>query len=141
MGNIHSLSHEDKLIQLLSSWNMKLTICKTFVYLLKQNHKLYARAAELLTRTNQFKLNNVFTKINEIRDEHCCWLVSLEDHHGYYGIISVVLLSTENDNHITVQQWVVSCRALGRQVERRIFCEIHDEARRTNQSMCHPASS
>ena len=63
LGNIHSLSHEDKLIQLLSSWNMKLTICKTFVYLLKQNRKLYARAAELLTRTNQFKLNNVFTKI------------------------------------------------------------------------------
>ena len=107
----------DDIMSLLSTWNMKMVICKADVLSIQKCNNLYARAAELLHRTNQFKLNNVNTTLEE-NDE--CWLISLDDCYGSYGIISIITFSGK----IVCKQWAISCRALGREVESRIFYEI-----------------
>ena len=124
--NIDATSRSEQLTNILSHWNMKMTICKTPLTSLKQNKKIYGRATELLHRTNQFKLNNVHTKLNEVKDEEICWIVLLEDRHGSYGIVSVALLSQNTD---CCSQWVLSCRALGRKVEHRILYELCKEGK------------
>ena len=126
--NVDYSANTFKLLELPLQWKMKLTLCKTTVASLKHNEKLFKRATELLHRTTQFKLNNVNIKLNDARDEDYCWLISLEDRHGSYGIISVVLLS-KCANDLFVNEWVLSCRALGRQVEQRILYEITNEAK------------
>jgi FkbH-like protein/non-ribosomal peptide synthase protein (TIGR01720 family) len=110
-----------KLTELLAKWKMKMTMLKTNVSSLKQSNTLFKRAAELLHRTNQFKLNDVFTRFSDFKEEDLCWLISLEDCHGSYGVVSVCIIEESSSN---VKQWVLSCRALGRMVERRILFEI-----------------
>ena len=114
---LKNISNADDVTSLLTAWDMKMIICKTNVFSLQKEGSLYARATELLHRTNQFKLNNVYTTLEE-NDK--CWLISLHDRYGSYGTISVI---TFPENSMC-SQWIVSCRALGREVESRIFYEI-----------------
>ena len=115
-----NINETNDVISILSAWDMKLLICKIDVFSLQKNSKLHARAAELLHRTNQFKLNDVNTTLEE-NDK--CWLISLDDCYGSYGIISVITFS----GNTICKQWSISCRALGREVEHRIFHEILTE--------------
>eukprot|EP00463_Aulacantha_scolymantha_P000495 TRINITY_DN1301_c0_g1_i1.p1 TRINITY_DN1301_c0_g1~~TRINITY_DN1301_c0_g1_i1.p1 ORF type:complete len:407 (+),score=63.04 TRINITY_DN1301_c0_g1_i1:233-1453(+) len=117
--------------ELLTGWKMHLIICKTSVGDLKQNKTLCTRAEELLLRTNQFKMNDVKISLNEVPVKSNCWLVALKDCYGAYGIISVCLLSIID---MVVYQWVVSCRVLGREVEKRIIYEIWMEASKTSRT-------
>ena len=115
-----NINDTNDFISILSAWDMKVLICKSDVFSLQKNSKLYARAAELLYRTNQFKLNDVNTTLEE-NDK--CWLISLDDRYGSYGIISVITFS----GNTICKQWSISCRALGREVEHRIFHEVLTE--------------
>ena len=114
------INDTNDVIGILSAWDMKVLICKTDVLSLQKNSKLHARAAELLHRTNQFKLNDVNITLEE-NDK--CWLISLDDCYGSYGVISVITFS----GNTICKQWSISCRALGREVEHRIFYEVLTE--------------
>ncbi|XP_031561672.1 uncharacterized protein LOC116297562 [Actinia tenebrosa] len=119
---VAAAKRQAEVTNLLAKWKMKLTFLKTNVLSIKQNKTLLKRAAELLHRTNQFKLNDVFSKFSEFQEEDACWLISLDDCHGSYGIVSVCVI---DNSSLNLKQWVLSCRALGRMVETRILKEIH----------------
>ena len=119
--------NKNNVSELLLSWKMKLSICKTNIGSLKSIKRLYTRVEELLQRTNQFKMNDFNTDIRQANDDEIIWLLSLKDKHGIYGIVSILIMNTTLDD-ILITQWVVSCRALGRGVEARTLDEIHKDA-------------
>ena len=85
----------------------------------------FERCAEMTRKTNQFN----FTTIRRTRSEleHLCNIhnkkllqVSVSDNFGDYGITGLVELS-HSRNCVIVEQFLMSCRVLGRGVEEKIL--------------------
>ncbi|RWS11076.1 non-ribosomal peptide synthetase-like protein [Dinothrombium tinctorium] len=115
-----SLKSQRSLDETLRSWNMVLKFFHSTVGYLKVKHyQAFERAQELINRTNQFKMNAKILNLLEYKNAKCL-LVNLEDDFGTYGTISVVIFAIEKNDFI-VHQWVMSCRALGRNVEHNVF--------------------
>jgi FkbH-like protein len=82
------------------------------------------RAAQLIQRSNQFNLRTQRLDEGTLKgfmDDvmHPCFCVSLKDHFGDYGLISVI--STEiMDDAMFLSEFVMSCRVLSRGVEQFI---------------------
>ncbi|MCE4556089.1 HAD-IIIC family phosphatase [Pelomonas cellulosilytica] len=78
----------------------------------------FARAVELLNKTNQFNLNGLRTSAADLQQLQLsgCRLFSLHarDKFTEHGLVGFALV---NPNGILVQ-WAISCRVLGLQVER-----------------------
>ena len=96
------------------------------------------RAADLLAKTNQFNLttrrHTLQTLAGFQRDPS--WAVftySLIDRHGAYGLISV-LVAEKSGESFRIDSWVMSCRAMGRTVERGVL-EHFVEFARNNGAM------
>ena len=88
------------------------------------------RALELVNKTNQFNLNG--RRLDESQWRQLCsrpgafaWTVSYEDRFGPLGIISV-LAGMQSDRKITVDCWVLSCRAFSRGVEYHVLRSLCD---------------
>ena len=85
-----------------------------------------SRAVQLLARTNQF---NVTTqrhspdKLESFAQTDGAYLRTLKlvDRFGDLGIISVLIAVPEDEATLTIDSWVMSCRALQRSVE-HYFC-------------------
>jgi FkbH-like protein len=91
------------------------------------------RTIDLLAKTNQFNLTTrrySRSEIHSLTIEHDCeiWTYGLSDRFGEYGIIAVVILRRLG-NGILIDTWAMSCRAMGRTVERGIFQHIYARAR------------
>jgi len=79
------------------------------------------RVASLIQKTNQFNLTAHRRDMAEIKkiSQDPAWFAfcyALEDRFGVAGIIGVVLAETDGDA-LTLDNWVVSCRVVGRRVE------------------------
>ena len=90
------------------------------------------RVTQLINKTNQF---NVTTKryteaqVTRMVEQPGSWIAgfNLEDRMGSYGLIGVVAcLPAEGDWH--VDTWLMSCRVLGRQMERFMFDRLIEAA-------------
>lgn len=83
------------------------------------------RVVKLINKTNQFNLTarrHGWSDIVEIVGNGGIGICfRLEDRFGDYGIISVLLASAERDKTLRIDTWVMSCRVMGRTVERAIF--------------------
>jgi FkbH-like protein len=80
------------------------------------------RAAQLSERVNQFNLNGIVKTVLELQqllEEKRCYIVSARDRFGDYGIVGMIVLSLEGDV-MRVDSLLLSCRALGRGIERKI---------------------
>ncbi|HEY6471568.1 MAG TPA: HAD-IIIC family phosphatase [Acidimicrobiales bacterium] len=89
------------------------------------------RALELVNKTNQFNLNG--RRLDEtqwhdvcIREGGIVWTVSYEDRFGPLGIISV-LAGVRSDRTLTVDCWVLSCRAFSRGVEHHVLRSLGEQ--------------
>ena len=84
------------------------------------------RAEELFRKTNQFNFSNQRSKIEIGTNKEAagCIVSSLSDIYSDSGIISAFKYVAEPNSHIVVQEFVISCRALGREVERLILKSI-----------------
>jgi FkbH-like protein len=84
------------------------------------------RAEELFRKTNQFNFSNLRSKmeISVIKAVSGCIISSLSDIYSDSGIISAFKYVVEPNSDIIVQEFVISCRALGRGVERLILKSI-----------------
>lgn len=89
------------------------------------------RALELVNKTNQFNLNG--RRLDETQWHDVCtreggivWTVSYEDRFGPLGIISV-LAGVRRDRAITVDCWVLSCRAFSRGVEHHVLRSLGEQ--------------
>ena len=84
------------------------------------------RAEELFRKTNQFNFSNLRSKMemNFNKEEAGCIISSLSDIYSDSGIISALKYVVEPNSDIVVQEFVISCRALGREVESLILKSI-----------------
>jgi FkbH-like protein len=87
-----------------------------------------ARVAQLTQRTNQLNVYPARRGESEIR--HLvqsgaleCWVVSARDRFGDYGLVGAMLFKTGSEA-IEVETFLLSCRALGRRIERRMLAQL-----------------
>ncbi len=89
-----------------------------------------ARAFELLNKTNQFNLNGARlteSEWNELLSDPSRFLlkVSYKDRFGPLGMIAVLAGTTKN-GEVSVDHWVMSCRAFSRRIEHQCLKWIFD---------------
>ena len=93
-----------------------------------------SRIVQLINKTNQFNLTT--RRYNEsdydavLRDETCLGLhLRLVDRFGDNGLIGVVIARGSSAT-LVIDSWLMSCRVLGREVERATLSILVEEARR-----------
>jgi len=91
------------------------------------------RITQLINKTNQFNLTTKrYTEKEveafELSPEHITIQVRLTDRFGDNGMISVMICLQEEDV-ITIDTWLMSCRVIKRRVEEAICDKLLDEAK------------
>jgi FkbH-like protein len=94
------------------------------------------RVTQLVAKTNQFNVatrrhsHEQIVKLTRA-DKSIAFCVSLSDKFGDYGIISVILAvpDDEGSDCLRIDTWLMSCRAIGRTVEQRVFNYLTDVAK------------
>jgi FkbH-like protein len=94
------------------------------------------RVVTMLGKTNQFNLTTRRHSRAQVqamldRPGSICLALRLRDRFGEQGIVALlVAIPSENDRTLTVESFLVSCRALGRGVEDALWAAMIDRARR-----------
>ena len=91
-----------------------------------------ARVAQLTHRTTQFNMTGVLHTEQSLSlllaaGRHCCRTVRVQDAFGDYGLVGVLLCEICPDV-LRVENFLLSCRALGRRVEDRMVQELRSLA-------------
>jgi FkbH-like protein len=97
-----------------------------------------ARVAQLINRSNQYNLTVRRYSEDQLaqmeRDSSvACFSARLRDRFGDNGIISVVICRDRGE-HWYIDTWLMSCRVLGRRVERALLKHIVAFARETGKA-------
>ena len=97
-----------------------------------------ARVAQLINRSNQYNLTvRRYTEdqLSQMESDAsvACFSARLRDRFGDNGIISVVICH-ERAEHWYIDTWLMSCRVLGRQVERALLKHIVANAKETGKA-------
>ena len=92
-----------------------------------------ARVVQLINKTNQFNLTTRRTTEAEVRAltaDPEAWTLSvrLADRLGDYGLISAVIAWKRGED-FEIETWLMSCRVLGRDVEKLVFNKLFEAAR------------
>jgi FkbH-like protein len=93
-----------------------------------------SRIAQLIAKSNQFNLTTRRYTEAEVqmleRDVSCVTLqVRLTDSFGDNGMISTVICRDRGQHEYEIDTWLMSCRVLGRGVERMVLREVLDLVR------------
>ena len=96
------------------------------------------RLGQLINKSNQFNLTTRRRSDADIltlmREPDCIgFSVRLKDRFGDHGIISIVI-ARKQDQAMTIDTWLMSCRVLKRQVEDEVLNEL---ARLATAHACH----
>ena len=88
----------------------------------------YNRVEQLMARTNQFNTTTQRFSAEDIRNllatgQYHCLSVSVSDRFGDYGLVGVILYS-EQENMISVDSLILSCRALGKGIEHEMLAKV-----------------
>ena len=81
------------------------------------------RVSQLSQRTNQFNFTGWRRTEAEIQQDlhsHTVWVVELADRFGDYGLVGVMMV----DDHYRLDNFLLSCRALGKGVEHRMLAHL-----------------
>ena len=89
-----------------------------------------ARAFELLNKTNQFNLNGERVSESEwnsllAAENRFILQVAYKDRFGSLGTIAV-MVGTRSADSVTIDHWVMSCRAFSRRIEHRCLAWVFD---------------
>ena len=93
-----------------------------------------ARVAQLTNKTNQFNLTTrryTEAQIRQLASRPGAWTGTfhLSDRMGSYGLIGLIFCTpAANPLHWEIDTWLMSCRALGRQMERFMFDRMMEAA-------------
>lgn len=94
-----------------------------------KNDRDYQRTLQLINKTNQFNLNGLRLSEKELEDlieRENVYVAHLVDKYGSYGLIAVLVVNV-NGNNLNVMNYLISCRALGRGVEKSfLFYVLHE---------------
>jgi FkbH-like protein len=93
-----------------------------------------ARIVQLINKSNQFNLTTrryTAVEIQQIENDPRCFSlqVRLTDLYGDNGMISVIICRPGESGDWEIDTWLMSCRVLGRGVERMVLHEIVTAAR------------
>jgi FkbH-like protein len=91
------------------------------------------RVLELIAKTNQFNLTTRRHNLEALErfrtsSENVAFAYNLMDIHGAYGLIGVVL-GVREELDLRIDTWAMSCRAMGRNVEKAVICHVADLAK------------
>lgn len=92
------------------------------------------RVTQLINKTNQFNLTTkryTTAQVLQIASSHESWTGAFElrDRMGNYGIVGVILCKPgSSSDQWGIDTWLISCRALGRQLEFFMFDRIIEAA-------------
>ncbi len=112
--------------QYLASLNMEITF-QPF------NETGRARIAQLINKSNQFNLTThryTEAEVAEMESDPNCFTlqVRLTDTFGDNGMISVIICRTTPEGNWDIDTWLMSCRVLGRGVEKMVLREMLQHA-------------
>ena len=92
------------------------------------------RASQLTFRVNQFNVTTIRRSEAELlrllnTRSLDGWIVDVRDRFGAYGLVGLVLFAT-TPGSVRVDSFLVSCRALGRGVEQRMFAKLAERTKK-----------
>jgi FkbH-like protein len=92
------------------------------------------RAAQLLNKTNQMNLTTRRMSDAELIQwsaipRRCCWAIRVEDKFGTAGLTGILSVESSDDK-LTIVDFVLSCRVMGRKVEETMLNIAVQHARR-----------
>jgi FkbH-like protein len=91
----------------------------TMVIIDTTDHPRFARAFELLNKTNQYNTTGRRWAFEEprasLRSGARMYAFEVEDRYTDYGLVGVVIVSGS-----TIERWVMSCRVLGYEIEEAV---------------------
>lgn len=92
-----------------------------------------ARVTQLVNKTNQFNLTTrryTEAEVRALAAEPSAWTLSvrLRDRLGDYGLVSAVIARKRGDD-FEIDTWLMSCRVLGRDVEKLVYNKLVSAAR------------
>jgi FkbH-like protein len=98
------------------------------------NGKNLARVAQLTNKTNQFNLTTrryTEAQVQRLAEDPDGWTCAfhLSDRMGDYGLIGVILCRPGKAKEWEIDTWLMSCRVLGRQMEKFMFDQLLATAR------------
>ena len=114
------------------SYLKQLKIKPALVKLSKSN---ISRAEQLNFKTNQFNFNSKRLKANELKlfdKKNFLRLIDLKDDYGEHGLIGMIFAKKEK-NFLLIDNFLLSCRILGRYLENWVLKEI---LKLSNQKNC-----
>ena len=91
------------------------------------------RAVQLMKKTNQFNFSNLSYNHDQIKffaKSNICFLTHLIDNYGDHGLISLVCAKIYKNNFLYVENFLMSCRILGRYLEFWILNKIKEIAKK-----------
>lgn len=99
----------------------------------KQN---ISRLSQLTLRTNQFNSNAIRLNENDIKNKinsknYLIYQCNAADKFGEYGIIGMAIVEIQHDQNL-VKSFIMSCRALGREIEEYFFNFIKQDLNKKN---------
>lgn len=83
------------------------------------------RVLDLIAKTNQFNLTTRRHGADALARfcgnvDNYCYAYSLRDRFGHYGLVAVLIAERRGDACV-IDTWLMSCRVMGRTVERAVF--------------------
>lgn len=104
--------------------------------ILKLTEDQVGRISQMTMRTNQFNFSGIKCTEKEIRNtylgmEPTCLVVKAKDRYGDYGVIASIFYKLEGVSLI-VDNFLLSCRALGKKIEFQIWENLCAIARQHN---------
>jgi len=122
----------DNLLQQSPSLRDFLAGLELKIEIAEANPTQIARVAQMTQRTNQFNFTTIRRSEAEIQ-KLCqsgkleCLVIEVTDRFGDYGLVGAILFEADSEA-LTVDTFLVSCRALGRGVEHRMVARLGEIA-------------
>ena len=94
---------------------------------IKINNSSISRAVQMCQKTNQFNLRTIRSNASELKKtakKNDCFLVNLQDIYGDHGLVSLVSLKKIDEKYMFIDNFLMSCRIIGRHLESWILAEI-----------------
>lgn len=83
------------------------------------------RLSQLTEKTNQFNFNKKTFTVSQLKQfinaGNLVYELKVSDKFGDYGIVGLILIETKGNNDAVLMNYIISCRALGRNIEHQFF--------------------
>lgn len=122
----------------LKDLNLEVTIREV-----KADSPIIPRLSQMTQKTNQFNMTTKRWSEDEIRallgERHQCkmWAIEAVDRFGDYGTIGFLATRPTSENFWEIDNFLMSCRILGRGIEKALLARVVSEARKNGIEELH----